>query len=426
MSKKTIVFLGGSPDQSTSYLAARDMGLHIIGFDGNPGAFAFQYADEAFPISVHDDVAIKDALAGRQIDAIYSQASDAGRMCEYELARVFHTPKPVSLASVHASMDKGYFLESLAQAGLPAHGHVKCSGKEQMLHAVKNWAFPFVVKPNDSSGSKGVLLVRDAQERDAAIADAAAISPTNTLICEQLVEGQHYSVDCFIRDHKVEFMAVSQKFMTTPPLMIPMHYVMPAEISDELQERMRSYVERICAALDITAGPVTCDVVLSNDGILHIIEMGARAGGNGLSLLLDRAYGVDYVPAAVALHLGEAMPVGAKYSRASALITIVAHQEGKLMSIAGLDTLKSDGTIADFKCFFEVGQDVAPYTKAANALGYILLEGTDNTELARKIDQLRERVLVEVDTGRGICKAPLDAPTLDVPVCLAPAGMEQV
>jgi biotin carboxylase len=412
MSKKTIVFLGGSPDQSTSYLAAREMGLHIIGFDGNPDAFAFQYADETFPISVHDDTAIKDVLAGRQIDAIYSQASDAGRMCEYELARVFHTPKPVSLASVHASMDKGYFLESLAQAGLPSHGHVKCSGKEQMLDAVKNWAFPFVVKPNDSSGSKGVLLVRDAQERDAAIADAAAISPTNTLICEQLVEGQHYSVDCFIRDHKVEFMAVSQKFMTMPPLMIPMHYVMPAEIPDELQERMRSYVERICAALDITAGPVTCDVVLSNDDVLHIIEMGARAGGNGLSLLLDRAYGVDYVPAAVALHLGETLSVDAKYQRSSALVTIVADQTGRLVSISGLNDLKIEGVIADFKCFFEEGQDVAPYTKAANALGYILLDGADNAELSKKIEQLRATVFVEIDTGRGVHKTILNTPKL--------------
>jgi len=412
MAQQTIVFLGGSPDQSTSYIAAKKMGLYIIGFDSNPEAFAFKYADESYPVSVHDHAAIQTILAGRKIDAVYSQASDAGRLCEYELARAFSTPKPISMASVYASMDKGYFLDRLAEAGLPAHGHVKCAGADNMRRAVKDWAFPFVVKPNDSSGSKGVLHVRNIEERDAAIQDAAAISPTDTLICEQLVAGQHYSVDSFIRDHRVEFMAVSQKFMTAPPLMIPMHYVMPAMIPAHLHRRMQEYVEKLCATLEISAGPITCDVVLSDAGDLHFIEMGARAGGNGLSLLLDRAYGVDYTASALALHLGKNLPVLAKYGRHIALIAITAGQAGKLASFSGLLALKEAGRIADFKLFFNIGQNVEPYTKAANAIGYCLLEGESAEGLAKIADRARGCIVVSVETSSGIIDVALEVPDL--------------
>lgn len=410
MKQRTILFLGGSPDQSTSYIAAKEMGLYIIGVDGNPDAFAFQYADESHSISVRDYENILDMLDGRPVHAVYSQASDAGRMCEYQLAKALGTPKPISMKSVNASMDKGYFLDSLAAAGLPHHGHIKCSGVAQMQQAVADWPFPFVVKPNDSSGSKGVLLVRDIKERDAAILAAVEISPTDTLICEQLVKGRHYSVDTFIRNHKVEFMAVSQKTMTAMPLMIPKHYIMPAPIPSELQAHMKSYVEQICTHLDISAGPITCDVVLGDDEKLYFIEMGARAGGNGLSLLLDKAFGVDYVPSAVALHLGETRPVTPKYQRNSALITITAPVCGTLKSISGLKQLYDDGLISEYRTFFKPGEDVAPYTKAANALGYVLLEEQTPEQLKEKIAHIGQTVSVEVETSEGLSSALIDVP----------------
>lgn len=410
MTQRTILFLGASPDQSTSYLAAQEMGLYIIGIDGNPDAFSFKYADESHVVSVRDHEKILELINGRPVHAIYSQASDAGRMSEYQLAQALGTPKPISLKSVHASMDKGYFLESLAAAGLPHHGHVKCNGVDAMQEAVADWSFPFVVKPNDSSGSKGVQLVRDAQERDQAMAEAASYSASNTLICEQLVRGRHYSIDTFMRDHKVEFMAVSQKFMTEMPLMIPKHYIMPAAIPDELQTRMKAYVEQICSHIDIASGPITCDVVLGDDGDLYFIEMGARAGGNGLSILLDKAYGADYVGSAVALHLGENRKVVPNYQRNSALVTLTAPVEGELKSISGLDALKNDGVVADYKFFFEPGETVAPYTKAANALGYVLFDGDTPEQLAECIKLAGQTATIEIAAEGGLQKSPIEVP----------------
>ena len=410
MRKRTIVFLGGSPDQSTSYLAAQAMGLYIIGFDGNPDAYAFQYADEFHAISVRDYESIFAALKDRRIDGIYSQASDAARMTEYKLAQLFKVPKHISIESVHASMDKGYFLTALKGMGLPAHNHIKQRGKDEMLQAVAGWQFPFVVKPNDSSGSKGVRVVANAKELDSALTLALEVSPTDTSICEQLVNGTHYSVDCFMRNHEIEFMAVSRKYLTDLPLFVTMQYVTPANIPATLHARMRDYVYQICIGLDIESGPITCDVVLSHDDVLHFIEIGARAGGNGLSLLLDRAFGINYVSAAVALHLGEHPRLVRKPERFVALLTLTTQQVGQLEAISGLATLLAAEVIADYKLFFKPGERVSPYTKAANALGYILLEDENIETLEIKIKTAGDQVRIKTCAQAGVFEEKLALP----------------
>ena len=172
MSNPTIVFLGASVDQSPSYRIAREMGFYIIGFDGNPHAFAFRFADETYTTSIRDYKEIEIILKGRQIDAIYSPASDAARLSEYHLAKAFNAPKMISIESVQASMNKGYFLDTLRDIELPHHEHIRSNNLSKLKEATRNWRYPFVVKPNDSSGSKGVRVVNSRLELNQALEKA--------------------------------------------------------------------------------------------------------------------------------------------------------------------------------------------------------------------------------------------------------------
>ena len=400
--KPTILFLGASADQSSSYLAAKKLGFHLIGVDGNPNAYGFRMADENIVVSVRDFEKIQSILKGRKIDAIYSQASDAARLSEYHLARAFETPKKVSMESVQASMDKSYFLGTLEQLGLPSHRQFKSQNPQELKQKVAQWNYPFVVKPNDSSGSKGLTVVYSEAEIDAALAEARDVSVTNAMVCEELVAGTHYSIDPFIHNHRVEFMAVSAKLMTDHPLMIPMHYIMPIPISASLEKAMREHVERICKGLDIQAGPITCDVVVTDDNKIHFIEMGARAGGNGISLMVDHAYGVDYASAAIRLHAGWSVSARPRFRRHISLMAIASPASGYFRSIDGIDDLIDDKVIESHVLFCQPGDFINKLRSSADKIGFIIVKGDSVSALYKRIDRVKQELTINLEAENSV------------------------
>lgn len=49
---KTLLVLGGGPDQLPGILKAKEMGIYTIVLDGNKEADAKEYADEFYPVSI--------------------------------------------------------------------------------------------------------------------------------------------------------------------------------------------------------------------------------------------------------------------------------------------------------------------------------------------------------------------------------------
>ncbi|WP_120495574.1 ATP-grasp domain-containing protein [Kiloniella sp. EL199] len=396
---KSIVFLGASTDQAFPYREARAMGMYSIGIDANEAAYAMSLADETHVISIRDHNAIEACLGNRKIDGFYSQASDTARLSEYHLTRRYGCKKTVSIESVNASSDKAYFAEVLRKAGLPTPRQAIGSNLNDIEQATSDWSLPFVIKPNDSSGSKGVVVLTSRDELKTSVADAISHSPSNTVLGEELIIGTHYSLDTFVRDYEPEFMAVSQKTLTESPLMVPLHYVMPAGVSKDLQDRMRDCVITICRALKIEAGPITCDVVVDEKEDIYFIEMGARAGGNGISLLMEQAYGVTFVMSGVALAVGETIPVQASTRRYAGLLTFASSQAGIFMGIKNLHEVEKDRLIDRYEVFYKPETPVKKFNNGADKLGYVIVSDETEQGLKERLTYVHEllKITLSID-----------------------------
>lgn len=402
LAQRVIVFLGAASDQAPSYRAARELGFYIIGVDGNPNAFAFRFADETHVISVRDYKNIEKALRHRRVDGFYSQASDSARLSEFHLTEAFAVKKRVSMDSVNASSNKAFFINTLRSIELPYQKQIAGNSAEELRQSVADWRFPFVVKPNDSSGSKGVRIIKALEEFDDAFRAAKSFSLSKIVLCEELVLGTQYSVDAFVRNHRPEFMTISRKTLTERPLMVPLHYVMPAGVPIVLEHRLKESVSRICEALDISAGPITCDVVVKGSGEVYFIEMGARVGGNGISLMIERAYGSNFVKASVGLAAGLDIPVTASRHRHAGLVTIASRASGRFQSIKELDRLANENVISEFEIFYEKEDAIEEFTNGSNKLGYVIVDDETEQGLLARMETARQSLKVEVKTGEEV------------------------
>src|SRR3954447_26391281 len=153
---RTLLVLGAADGAIGTFQAARRLGIRTIGVDGKADAPAAPLADTLLNVSTLAVPSIIAALDGLHIDGVVSPASDVNLPTQFALAQHFGLPHGLSAASVRASVDKGYFREVCDALGLPGPRWVQRPAAELIGLGLRP---PIMVKPTDSSGSRGISRV---------------------------------------------------------------------------------------------------------------------------------------------------------------------------------------------------------------------------------------------------------------------------
>jgi biotin carboxylase len=372
---KTLLVLGASEGQLPIYREARRLGLRTIGVDQDPHALAAADADEFICVSTHDAEAIRRAVGRRAIAGVTSPASDASALSVRSLSLAYGTPFCPSEAAAQASIDKAAFRRAVDRIELPRYGWVSGADAADLRSRTRSLRFPVAVKPSHSSGSKGITVLHDPSGLEHAIALAQGFAAGGQVIIEEFVEGIHGSAECVIADHRPAFMAVLERTMTPLPQVITVEQLMPAALAPETVARIEDAVARICAELDLDRGPLNVDFVVAPDGEVHLVEMGARPGGNGISRLVQLTCGVNLAEAAIKMAIGENVDVRPRRRRAAILRILQAPRDGTVVAVDGVDAVAAMPETVGFELFARVGSTVRRYTEAAHKIGYLTVAG---------------------------------------------------
>ena len=153
---KKIMILGASILQLPAIEKAKEMGLDVIAVDMNQEAVGFGVEGiKKEIISTIDIPAIVEAAKKHQIDGIMTLATDM------PMRSVAAVAKEMNLVGIDAdtalkATNKAEMRKALQEGGVPIPKFYKVGNEEEYMEAVKNFTIPFIVKPADSSGSRGI------------------------------------------------------------------------------------------------------------------------------------------------------------------------------------------------------------------------------------------------------------------------------
>ncbi|MFD1538565.1 ATP-grasp domain-containing protein [Nonomuraea guangzhouensis] len=397
---RNLIVLGGGEDQIPAYREGRRLGYRVIGVDQRPDALGAAEADHFLCMTSRDPEGIAQALGPIDVAAVISPASDAAQEAVAELSRFYRTAHQPAPDALRCSVDKGFFRDVVGRLGLPTYRHAQHDSIDELTEAAARLGYPLIVKPADSSGSKGITVLDGPAGLVGAIEHAWKYSFSRQVIVEELVAGRHCAVESFFADGELAFMAVTDRVITGPPAMISLSHIVPADLDDDVHARLSDAVSAICAAVGHRQGPVNFDFVLTPGGDICFIEMGARLGGNGMPLMVQHAFGLNTVEAAIRLALGEPLRISVSRRRTAVLRILAADVDGVLTAIEGLDELRRMPEVVDVQVFKTVGEHVRAYTQAGNKLGYLVMVADTREQLESALDEaLRTlRFVIEPDT----------------------------
>ncbi len=374
---KKLMILGGARYVIPLIKAAKRSGIYVITADYLPDNPAHRYSDEYCNVSIIDRDAVLEAAGRLQIDGITSFACDPGVTTAAYVAEKMKLPSAGSYEAISILQNKGRFRRFLSEHGfnVPAARVYKNAGEAQEQSRDLKW--PVIVKPADSSGSKGVSRVDTPDELNAAIENALKFSFSGEFIIEDYIEQKGFSsdTDCFSVDGEMKFISFnSQRFdAKAQNPYTPAAYSWPSSMSAGHQKELASELQRLIKLLGLGTSIYNIETRVGTDGKAYIMECTPRGGGNRLAECLEFATGVDLIGNTVRAAVG--MPVNnieQKPYRGWWAIMILHSEDSGIF-----DSLMIDASIEDAvyekDLWIEPGAEVEGFHAANEAIGTLVL-----------------------------------------------------
>lgn len=311
MKQKKILLLGGSAQQVVAIKTAKELGYYTVLCDylpDNPGQYV---ADKYYNASTTDIEAVYQIAKDEQVDGILAYASDPAALPAAIVAERLGLPtNPAKCVEVLGlKYPWRQFLQKNGFACPRNYSFHPDTSFDEIKENTKDFTFPLVVKPTDSSGSKGVTKLDSWDGLEKAIDWADSYSRNKVLLIEEYIQRGYPSViggDIFVWDGKVVLFGEMECLRDTlrSPL-IPIGEKKPLCASEKQKANIYSELQRIVSALDIRFGELNIEIILDKNDQVHFLELGPRAGGNMIPIQLGDAFGIDLVKANVQAAMGE-------------------------------------------------------------------------------------------------------------------------
>jgi carbamoyl-phosphate synthase large subunit len=386
--KKAVLIFGVGPLQQSIVGRAKKMGLFTVGIDPCEDATCRNDVD-AFEVVGGQDYEGTCAVVEKYgIDAIVTAATDKPLVMMSRIAEKFGFPF-FSVETAKWSTDKFQMKQRFLEGGVPcAKGRLVKS-----IDETADMVYPVIVKPRDNSGSRGVKLCRTKDELKQSMAEALEYSKLDSVLVEEFIEGQEYSIEGLHYAGKSEVIQYTEKKTTEFPYNVELGHIQPADISEENKLKIREIVAKIGTALKFENCPSHTELKINERGIF-VIETSPRLGGDYItSTLVPLSTGINMEDQLIHIALGETVDTKTGRVEKASGVCFLNLPCGKVKAIdSAIEGVNSWPNVYSFSTSLKVGDEIYPITSSLNRYGQLIAQGENKEELDTLITEYESRI----------------------------------
>ena len=382
---KKILMLGGAMQQIPAIKCAKELGFYVITCDYLPNNPGHKFADEYYNISTTEKERVLELAIKLGIDGVLAYASDPAAPTAAYVAEKMGLPgNPYD--AVNVMTQKDLFRKFLKEHGFntpQARGY--CS-YETAYKEIENFTFPIMVKPVDSSGSKGVVKIDSKEELKNAIDEALFYSRSKRFIIEEFIRKKGYQIsgDGFSIDGKLVFTSYGNELYSTKGTReyVALGEFWPSLLSTKLKKKVDNELQRLIFALGMKTSAYNIEVIIDENDDIYILELSPRNGGSYIPQLIHYATGVDLVRYTILASVGDncsALKMTDSkgfYSNYMILSTV----SGKFKKIWFEENFKKNHLLKVY-CTSKPGDCVYAYKNTSHSLGTIIFKASSLDEM---------------------------------------------
>lgn len=397
--KKFLIILGAGPQQEKLYILAKAEGHNIVGVDIDQNACSKKYCDKFLNLSIKKSEQIINEL--KKINLSYSGVITCGAEVSPQVSAIALEFNLLGIP-IDVALDT---TDKIRRSNVLSKKRIRIPKFETVKNAkAVSIDLPVVIKPADSSGSRGVELVKNKQELEKAIENAKEISPSNRVICEEFIaDGIEVSIEAFVLDSKPYITGIAERHFLdineTFPEFIEYGGTMPPTFSESLIEECKKVFTSAIKALNINCGPSKGDLIIK-DGKVYVLEITSRTSPGFASEMQPLNSGIEPLRVLIQWATGNfvsAKNLLPKFNRGVAHRYYI-HKKGKVKEIIGIDDLEKNKLVKNLLILNKVKiNDYLGPVSYMNRILYIITEGKTNRTAIRRAERILDKIEVRTE-----------------------------
>ncbi len=379
------IVLGGTNPHKALIENLKRRGYYTILVDYYENPVAKYVADEHIRESTLDFDKILQISKEKDAKLVISACIDQANVTACFVADKLGLPRPYSFEIALKVTNKALMKTIMLENGISTSRFVIINNLKESDSITIN--FPVVVKPADSTGSKGVRKANNNEELLKFAKAAFEISRNGKVIIEEFKDGFEVSVDCFVQDNKTEILMLRKKynFIDHGSSVITSYAsIAPANISENAFGKIKEIVGQIVKIFSLANTSLIVQVIVNGDDV-SVIEFAPRVGG-GLSFQTVKLNtGFDILDATINSYLGIKTEI--KYSKPKSVYS--ANNIYALPSvfgwISGYEKLIEEGIIDKFYLYKTKGMEIGNDLASKDRVGSFITEALNEQDTVKKV-----------------------------------------
>lgn len=309
---KKLLILGAGQMQVPIIAIAKEQGYFTIVADYDPKAPGFEYADVVSTISTIDKEAVLQLAQEEKVDGLLTTSDYPVRVVSYVGEKLGLPAMTQRVAQVCTNKYEQRLV--FKECGVNTPFFMKCNVESDLSSLT---AFPYIVKPVDSSASRGVEKVSNAIQLNEAVVAACEQSRSGNAIVESFIGGKEFSVETLTQGGVTHIIQITEKLTRGEEqgYFVEDTHIEPARINEEEEKAIRSEVLKATNAVGVDNCPTHTEIKLW-EGKPYIIEMACRLGGDYItSDLVPLSTGISMLKNLIKLSVGEKIDIEEKYHK---------------------------------------------------------------------------------------------------------------
>jgi biotin carboxylase len=385
-----LLIIGASILQLPAIIKAKELGHYVAVADYNPQAIGIQYADEYFNASTIDAGAICNIARKFRPDGIMTLATDMPMRSIAAATTLLDLPG-ISIETAIKSTDKSEMIKAFEEQNVEAPWYYTIENEFDLQKIKNKLTYPSIFKPTDNSGSRGVVLVKNAKTLNEAYLYSKQSARNGNVIIEEYLEGPEVSVEVMVVNGIANILAVTDKLTTGTPHFVEMGHSQPSQLGEEKIVLIKNLAERAVKAVGINNGPAHVEIIVTQNGP-KMVELGARMGGDCITThLVPLSTGIDMVKASIDVSLGIFPDIKPSLCKGSA-IRYLSVPNGIINDITGVDEgMKMQG-IKEITLTKKIGNEVKEINSSVDRVGYVIAQSNNSSHAISLCEQAIHKI----------------------------------
>lgn len=402
--------VGAGSCQRSAISRIKSLGYEAIAADYNEWTEAKGLADHMVLADAFSPEDILRCAREYRVDGVMTSGTDQPVLSVTLTANNLGIPSFLSDETALLVTNKKHMKERFREKGIPT-ATFRIIGRGFMDTELSGLRPPFVMKPLDSQGQRGIFKVDTIEYVRDKLEDVLKHSRSNEILVEEFYENEEVTVSGWVDKGKVYILTITDRVSFSPDEHIGVctSHENPSKQIGKHGKELKELTRKICKDFGIEEGPIYFQFLAGSEGV-KVNEIACRLGGAYEDMTIPYATGADV------LRMNIEGCLDSDYDKSGLVSAPEAEEsrpfstrlffcgEGKVNYMTPVEEIRKLSYILDAGYNIHLGDILPPIENASQRAGYVIVRGDTRQEIEENLMELRRTMKVQDKDGNNLIR----------------------